>query len=55
MTLTVLKVLESMHFLDSVQRIQAINTAASISAGMYSGMVDMSKNPNLLKQLKLVA
>lgn len=38
-------------FLDSVQRIQAINTAASISAGMYSGMVDISKSPNLLKQL----
>lgn len=38
-------------FLDSVQRIQAINTAASISAGIYSGMVDMSKSPNLLKQL----
>lgn len=38
-------------FLDSVQRIQAINTAASISTGMYSGMVDISKSPNLLKQL----
>lgn len=46
-----LKSLGIYAFLDSVQRIQAINTAASISAGMYSGMVDMSKNPNLLKQL----
>lgn len=38
-------------FLDSVQRIQAITTANSISNGMYSGMVDLSKSPNLLKQL----
>lgn len=46
-----LKTLGIYAFLDSVQRIQAINTATSISTGMYSGMVDMSKNPNLLKQL----
>lgn len=38
-------------FMDSVQRIQAINTAASISNGMYSGMVDLSQNPQLTKQL----
>ncbi len=38
-------------FMDSVQRIQAINTATSITNGMYSGMVDLSKNPNLTKQL----
>ena len=46
-----LKSLGIYAFLDTDQRIKAINTAASISAGMYRGMVDMSKNPNLLKQL----
>lgn len=38
-------------FFDSVRRIQAINTANSISQGMYSGMVDISKNPNLKNEL----
>ena len=38
-------------FFDSVRRIQAINTANSISQGMYSGMVDISKNPTLKNEL----
>lgn len=38
-------------FMDSVQRIQAINTASAISNGMYSGMVDLSQNPQLTNQL----
>lgn len=38
-------------FFDSVRRIQAINTANSISQGMYSGMVDISKNPALKNEL----
>lgn len=46
-----LKSLGIYSFMDSVQRIMAINTAASISNGMYSGMVDMSKNKNLQNQL----
>lgn len=46
-----LKNLGIYSFMDSVQRIQAINTAASISNGMYSGMIDLSQNPQLSKQL----
>lgn len=46
-----LKKLGIYAFMDSVQRIQAINTATSLSNGMYSGMVDFSKNKGLNKQL----
>ena len=46
-----LKTLGIYSFMDSVQRIQAISTANSISQGLYSGMVDMSKNKNLQNQL----
>lgn len=46
-----LKNLGIYSFMDSVQRIQAINTASAISNGMYSGMVDLSQNPQLTNQL----
>lgn len=46
-----LKHLTIYQFMDSVQRIQAIHSATSISNGMYSGMVDISKNPDLIQQL----
>lgn len=46
-----LKNLTICQFMDSVQRIPSIATAAAISNGMYSGMVDLSKNPELIKQL----
>lgn len=38
-------------FMDSVHRINAINTSRAVLNGMYSGMVDMSKTPGLKKQV----
>lgn len=38
-------------FFDSVNRINALNTSRAVLNGMYSGMVDMSKNPGLKKQI----
>lgn len=38
-------------FMDSVQRIEAITSANAILNGLYGGWVDLSKNPNLQKQL----
>lgn len=38
-------------FMDSVYRINALNTSRAVLNGMYSGMVDMSKNPSLREQI----
>lgn len=46
-----LKNLGIYSFMDSVQRIQTITIANSIYNGMYSGMIDLSKNPSLNKQI----
>lgn len=49
--LETLKNINIYAFMDSVRRIQAITTATSITNGMYGGMLDISKNKNLIKQL----